>query len=109
LICTVHVDLLERLQKIAFVTFTEQSAVRLCMNGPRQAFTIDGCPVTVQRWLPFGLTIERSYRLLLFLETSSSDSILNENEIRAYFDTQFGQTKAFDWKSDKVATVDFDE
>jgi len=100
---------LERLQKIAFLTFTQQSAVQRCMNGIRQEYTIGGHSVAVQRWLPVGLTFERSYRILLFLETNSSNCTLNENDIRTYFNTHYGQTKAFFWTSDIVATIDFDE
>ncbi len=97
------------MQKIAFLTFTEKSAVQRCMNGGRHAYTISGHPVTVQRWLPLGLIFDRSYRLLLFLETNSSDSGLNENDIRTYFNTNYGETKAFCWTSDVVATIDFEE
>jgi hypothetical protein len=97
------------LQKIAFLTFTEQSAVERCMNGDRQTYTIAGHPVTVQRYLPVGQTFERSYRVLLFLDTSSSNGKLNKDDIRTYFDTQYGQTKAFVWSSDTAATMDFEE
>jgi hypothetical protein len=106
---TAHINYLERLQKIAFLTFTEQSAVQRCMNGNRQAYTISGHSVAVQRWLPLGLTFDRSYRVLLFLEANRSDCTLNENDIRTYFNTNYGQTKAFYWTSDTVATIDFEE
>ena len=97
------------MQKIAFLTFTELSAVERCMNGNRQGYTINGHLVTVQRCLPIGLTFERSYRLLLCLETTDSECTLNENDIRTYFDENYGQTKAFAWTSDNVATLDFEE
>jgi len=100
---------LERLQKIAFLTFTEQAAVQRCMDGAREAYTINGHPVAVQRWLPVGLTFERSYRLLLNLETNNSDYTLNEDDLRTYFNTNYGQTKAFVWTSNTVATLDFEE
>jgi hypothetical protein len=79
------------------------------MNGGREAYTIGGYPVTVQRWLPIGLTFDRTYRILLFLETNNLDCTLNENDIRTYFNTHYGQTKAFCWTSEIVATLDFEE
>jgi hypothetical protein len=97
------------LQKKAFLTFIEQSAVQRCMNGDRQTYTIGGYAVAVQRWIPPNLTYERSYRLLVSLETNSSDCTLNENDICTYFNTHYGQTKAFSWTSDIVATIDFEE
>ncbi len=106
---SLYANHLEKLQKIAFLTFTEQSAVQRCMNGDRQTYTVAGYPVTVQRWLPVGLTFDRSYRVLLFLDTSNSNCKLNEDDIRIYFDTHYGQTKAFFWSSDTAATMDFEE
>jgi hypothetical protein len=94
---------------MTFLTFTEQSAVELCMNGNRQTYRVAGYPVAVQRYLPLGQTFDRSFRVLLFLETSSSNCKLNENDIRNYFDTRYGPTKAFVWSSDKAATMDFHE
>ena len=72
------------------------------MDGARDTYTMNGHPVAVQRWLPVGLTFERSYRLLLNIETGSSDYTLNENDIRTYFDTHYGQTKTFVWTTDAV-------
>lgn len=100
---------LEKLQKIACLTFVERSAVSNCMNGDRQTYTIDGHSVVVQRWLPFGLVFDRAYRVLLFLETDHSNIKLTENEIRDYFHQQYGETKNFFWSSDTVATIDFEE
>ena len=100
---------LEKLQKLACLTFIEQSAVSNCMTGDRQTYTIDGHSVIVQRWLPFSLVFDRAYRVLLFLETDHSNSKLTEKEIRDYFHNHYGQTKGFFWSSDTVATIDFEE
>ena len=79
------------------------------MNGDRKTYNIAGHPVTVQRYLPLGQVYERSYRVLLFSETSDSNGELNEIDVRTYFDIQYGQTKAFRCSSDGVATLDFEE
>ena len=79
------------------------------MNGDRQTYTVDGHSVIVQRWLPIGLTFDRAYRVLLFLNTENSNEKLTENEIRNYFNTHYGETNGFFWSSDSVATMDFEE
>lgn len=110
LIHKAQTNCLEKLRKMAFLTFTEQSAVQRCMNGNRQQYTLDGYSVAVQRWLPVGLIFERSYRLLLFLEPNNLDgAILNEDDIRTYFNNRYGQTTAFSQTSDTAATIDFEE
>ena len=79
------------------------------MNGDRNQYKISGYPVIVQRWIPQNLQFERSFRLLLFLEGNYTNDVLSEEEIRDYFETNYGRTKAFSWTSNCSATLDFEK
>ncbi|CAF3973232.1 unnamed protein product [Rotaria magnacalcarata] len=75
-----------KLKKVAYITFTTKSAFQLCMDSQRrQASMIDGYP------------------------PSTSGCTLDENELRGYFQTNYGQVKAFGWKFENVATIDFED
>lgn len=79
------------------------------MEGDRSSYEIDGHSVIVQRYLPVGFAFGLSYRLLLIFDASISIIKLSEHDVRTYFDTHFGQSKAFAWTSENVACIDFDE
>ena len=99
----------EKLRKLACLTFTEQVAVERCMNGDRQNYTLNDYPIAVQRYLPVGLTFTESYRLLLSFIEKSLNVVLNEDDIRSYFETNYGKVKAFAWTSEHTAMIDFEE
>lgn len=95
--------------KLAFLTFIDHAAIEQCMNGDRSQYTISGYPVIVQRWIPHNLSFEKTFRLMLLLEGSYTNDFLSEEDIRNYFDTNYGRTNAFSWTSNCSATMDFEE
>ena len=101
--------LLDRLQKIAFLTYTEREAVERCMSRRQQMLVVGGYPVTIQRFLANGRTFEKSNRVLLFLEGELPNRTIEEDEIRSYFEHNCGRTEAFEWTSANVGQLDFDE
>ncbi|CAF4393556.1 unnamed protein product [Rotaria socialis] len=99
-----------KLKKSAYITFTTKSAFQLCMDSQRrQASMLDGYPVTIQRWMPTGILFQRTNRLLVFVQLSTSGRTLDENELRTYFETNYGKVTGFGWKFDNVATIDFED
>ncbi|CAF0811461.1 unnamed protein product [Adineta ricciae] len=99
----------EKLRKLACLTFTEQAAVESCMNGDRQSYNLNGYPISVQRYLPAGLTFTESYRLLLSFIETSLNVVPTEDDIRSYFETNYGKVKAFAWTSEHTAMIDFED
>lgn len=94
---------------MAFLTYTEHDAVERCMRGARETLILGGYQVAVQRFLPAGRTFERSNRVLLFLETDLPNRTIEEDDIRGYFEENYGRIRAFEWTSNNVAKLDFDE
>ena len=79
------------------------------MGTPPAEWKIDGHPVVCQRFLPVGRTFERSYHLLLYFDIDEAQKTLTEDDIRDYFESNYGRVKSFSWTADRVAVVEFDK